>query len=149
MNNEEEKDDTVTKQGIEGLIQALQTSRGRTELQLARLEQKLDQLSRDLTLAESEIRKELQTQFVTKAEYEPRHHILEVQNESFTRHIDNAQQKWREIAVMRVEVSQLQEDYKTLDERQRGATTRALPWIAIVLTFLGTLYQVLQHIQFR
>lgn len=148
-----EDDTLLPKQGIERLTQALQDSRGRTEQQLARLEQKLDQLSRDLVSAESEIRKELQTQFVTKLEYEPRHRILEEQianlGTMLTRHMVDADTHWREQAVMGVEIDQLQEDYKDVDDRQRGATQRSLPWIAVVVSLLSVVYQILQHIQFH
>jgi hypothetical protein len=102
---------------------------------------------------EGEIRKELQTQFVTKVEYDPRHRILETQIasiiETLSKHVNDAELHFRELAIARVEVDQLQEDYKAVDERQRGATARALPWIAVVISFLGIAYQILQHIQFH
>ena len=143
----------LTPKSIEGLTKALQDSRNRTEQQLARLESKLDQLSRDLVVAEGEIRRELQTQFVTKAEYDPRHRIIENQIVStldvVNKHIADAETRWREQAVMRVEISQLQEDYKDLDTRQRGATARAVPWIAVAIAFLSAVFQILQHVQFR
>lgn len=143
----------LTPNNIEGLTKALQDSRNRTEQQLARLESKLDQLSRDLVVAEGEIRRELQTQFVTKAEYDPRHRIIENQIAStldvVNKHIADAEARWREQAVMRVEISQLQEDYKDLDTRQRGATARAVPWIAVAIAFLSAVFQMLQHVQFR
>lgn len=147
MSDQEEV--TTNQQLMEKLTNALNDSRGRTEIQLSNLERKLDQLSRDLIVAEAEIRKELQTQFVTKAEYEPRNRATDLRFDVYDKHMKEADQQWRDEAVRAVELHQLQEDIKDLDTRQRGATARAIPWIAVIISFLGVAFQILQHVQFR
>jgi len=134
---------------IERLTLALENSRDRTEKQLASLEVKLDQLSRDVVLMQAEIRKELQTQFVPKSEYEVRHKNLEDRATVFDQHIVMSALTLQEYAVTKLEVKQLRAALDEIDEKQRGALTRSVPWLAVLVSLLGFLYQVLQHIQFK
>lgn len=123
---------------LKRITQALQDNRGQTEKHLTDLERKIDQLSRDI-----------QNQFVTKLEYDPRHKYLEDKMEVFERHMLNSEIESRVFAVTQLEVKQLTEDVKELDIRQRGAAARAIPWITVSISLIALITAILQHVQLR
>lgn len=137
------------QQILESLTVALTDSRDRTEKQFGTLEQKLDQLGRDLSALEARIRLDLQTQFVTKAEFEPRYRMHDLKLDEFDRHVVVSAQEAKELAVAQVEIKQVREDLEALEGRVRGAWQRATPWIALLLSALSVLSGVLQHIQIK
>lgn len=139
----------TTEQIMQQLTQALQESRGRTEQQLTDLSRKLDQLARDLQTTESRLRADLQTQFISRQEYDPRHAQLEQKAVAFEKHIQDAEQQFRTIAILQVEQKQLRLDFDELDSRQRTVASRAVPWIAVAISLISAVAAVLQHIQFR
>ena len=142
-------EDLTQQQIMQQLIVALQESRGRTEQQLTELSRKLDQLGRDLTSTESRLRADLQNQFVSRAEYDPRHKILEVRIEEFERHVKESEIESRQVAVTMAEVKQLRVDHEELDNRVRGVGQRAVPWIAVIIALISAVASILQHVQFR
>lgn len=142
-------EEMTQQQIMQQLIVALQESRGRTEQQLTELSRKLDQLGRDLISTESRLRTDLQTQFVSRAEYDPRHKILETRIEDFEKHVKESEVESRQVAVTMAEVKQLRVDLEELDTRIRGVSQRAVPWIAVTIALISAIASILQHIQFR
>lgn len=117
--------------------------------QFGNLERKLDQLTRDLAATEATLRKDLQTQFVTRVEYEPRHQQLVAKIAEIDRFMLDAEQNFRKQAVLENNVQTLQIAYNELENRQRGIGRSALGWISLAVAALGVLLNFFQHIQVK
>lgn len=163
----DDKDDPVPEpsqlQILQDLTRALQDSRGRTEIQLANLERKIDdvrpqidQLRRELNTSQQDLRRELQNLFVTRAEYDPRHKILEDRMNLLDKILIEQNQAAIERAKLQQQLIQQDKDYDLLsasvdriEERQRNALSRAVPWVATVIAVLSGMLNLLQHIQLK
>lgn len=153
-------DDTAKEptpiQAMERFAQVLQENKGRTEVKLDTLERKLDQLARDLISAETEIRKELQTQFITRLEYEPRHQMLQQAVDALNRTMtelvavrDRVLVLEQISAITKTRIETFDKALEDVETRARGTMTRAIPWIAVGISFIGLATQLLQHVQIR
>src|SRR5258707_896129 len=120
---------------INELTKALQSTLIRTESQFTALENKIESLRRELAQAQQDLRRELASSFVTRAEYDPRHRTIEDKMVAFDRHV--AEQAPLVERLIRVEaaadqnrrsIDLSQTAIEEVEDRQRDALSRAVPW---------------------
>lgn len=150
----EETNDLVTQ-----LTTALRESRSKTDQQLDELSRKLElvvpkieQLQRDILVMQADMR----TQYVTRAEYDPRHKVLEDKLSMYDRMVTDSRPMQERFFSMESDIrnqksinANFEKAIEDADDRQRGALGRIVPWVSVAIAVLSLLSSFLGHIQFH
>jgi hypothetical protein len=109
----------------------------------------LADLERRQNQALDTLRRDFERMFVSHAEYDPKHQILQDKMREYDRLIAESAPKQVELINLRASVNQHSEDIKDIQEQPAGTFSRLTVGVAIVISVLSFLLNFFQHVQIR
>lgn len=134
---------------LKQLLNALNQNRTDVTGRIDELDRKLSQQNQFVQNRFEELRRELQQMFVAKAEFTPKHDILEQRIAKIEALVDNSRPAMAEYEAVKAQVKQNADELDEMTKNRQGLPGRIIPFITVAIAIITVILTLLQHVQVK